>query len=344
MAFWDVPRRGANFFHEDVRAERFDAAAGWGFEVVRLSITELPTERETFLLGSADHYDGLVPEDLALLRRALDLAEAAGLRVVIVPLTLPGARWRQHNGGADDDRLYRDASFHAQAAAFWRDLAAAIGDHPALVGFDLLNEPRPEALGPCDARRGTPADLDGLYRELTHAIREVDPLTPIVLEPEQDGAPSGFSCLLPSTDPRVIYSFHLYEPWELVTFRRNPNVTAYGETGWHAARLQRALAPVQTWAREHRVAAARLWLSEIGIDRRIAGAGRYLEDGLGLANAAGWHWAFYAFREDDWDGMDYELGAGAIEERERPRLRVGDDAGGLRRVQPPFDAILRALR
>ena len=49
-----------------------------------------------------------MPEDLATLRRVLDDAHAAGLRVVLVPLELPGARWVQQNDGKFDDRLWSD--------------------------------------------------------------------------------------------------------------------------------------------------------------------------------------------------------------------------------------------
>jgi hypothetical protein len=40
-----------------------------------------------------------------------------------------------------------------------------------------------------------------------------------------------------------------------------------------------------------------------------ADCGTYLTDVLDAVDARGAHWAFYAFREDEWDGMDYELPA-----------------------------------
>ena len=35
----------------------------------------------------------------------------------------------------------------------------------------------------------------------------------------------------------------------------------------------------------------------------------YLTDVLTALDSNTLHWAFYSFREDSWDGMDYELGA-----------------------------------
>ena len=33
----------------------------------------------------------------------------------------------------------------------------------------------------------------------------------------------------------------------------------------------------------------------------------YLTDVIDAVEARGGHWAFYSFREDEWEGMDYEL-------------------------------------
>lgn len=50
-------------------------------------------------------------------------------------------------------------------------------------------------------------------------------------------------------------------------------------------------------------------LGEFGCLRRHAGCRQYLEDLLTVINDKNsLHWAFYSFREDTWDGMDYELG------------------------------------
>ena len=57
----------------------------------------------------------------------------------------------------------------------------------------------------------------------------------------------------------------------------------------------------------HRVVAA-----EFGCDRQADGAREYLEDVVTTLNERGWHWAFYSFREDAWDRMDYEVGPGGL--------------------------------
>lgn len=47
---------------------------------------------------------------------------------------------------------------------------------------------------------------------------------------------------------------------------------------------------------------------EFGINRMVARADQYIKDLMDIFNDYGWHWAFYAFREDTRDGMDFELG------------------------------------
>ena len=145
ITFWDRPQSGGNSFNAAPPHQAyFDALAGTGARWVRLTFSKWKGQDRDFLIGDADAYAGLVPEDLALLRQILDRAERAGLKVVIAPLSLPGRRWSQQNGGSYDDRLWQDMAFQDQAAEFWADLAKALKDHPAVAAYNILNEPAPE--------------------------------------------------------------------------------------------------------------------------------------------------------------------------------------------------------
>ena len=75
-----------------------------------------------------------------------------------------------------------------------------------LWGYDLLNEPREENY------IYTPdggLDWNRLAEKIAKAIREVDPDTPIIIEPAQWGGAAGFENLIPVDVPNVIYSFHI---------------------------------------------------------------------------------------------------------------------------------------
>ncbi|MBI5386424.1 MAG: cellulase family glycosylhydrolase [Verrucomicrobia bacterium] len=149
IAFWDTPRHGANFFNEVELRERFQAASQAGIEFVRLASNKWLNDRPKsqlgdFLLGRPESFSRLDTNDLALLLRVLDDAHAAQLKVVLTMLRLPGSRWSQHNGGKQEFALWQEVARQEQAISCWRQLALALKDHPAVVGYNLLNEPCPE--------------------------------------------------------------------------------------------------------------------------------------------------------------------------------------------------------
>jgi hypothetical protein len=140
IAFWDSPKRGANFFNEVETRERLRAAREAGLEWVRLVPDKRAGAGRDFLLGDAGDFQGIVPEDLARLKEVLTLAEAEGVPVVMGMLNLPGCRWVQQNGGHQDHRLWNEERYQRQAADFWRELATALKDHSAVVAYNPLNE------------------------------------------------------------------------------------------------------------------------------------------------------------------------------------------------------------
>jgi endoglucanase len=347
LEFWDRPRKGANCQNRRVGPDYWKAAAEAGLDFVRLLPDAWPTRNRDFLMGSADAFATLDEEDLAVLVRSLDEAHAAGVKVVLAPISLPGARWKQLNGDEDDARLWRDGAFVAQAEAYWRQLAGRLRGHPAIAAYNPLNEPHPErAFGfeePDEkgfaewlARAtGTPADLNAFNRRMVAAIRSADSDTPILLDGGFYASPAGLSLLEPVEARGVLYAFHFYDPWEYTTFRVNQGRFSYPDrmptrTGrparWSAHTMRGRLAPVVRWARDHGIPPGRIVASEFGVDRRVAGARRYLEDLVRVLNAGGWQWAFYAFRSDgDWTGLDYELGFDSVDPRIWDAAKRGED-------------------
>ena len=91
LAFWDQTRRGANCQNRRVPREYWQAAAAAGLEFVRLLPDGMPSKSRDFLIGDADRYTALDEADLKTLVGALDDAQAAGVKVVLAPISLPGA-------------------------------------------------------------------------------------------------------------------------------------------------------------------------------------------------------------------------------------------------------------
>lgn len=321
--WWNQQRIGANCFNEVPRAEWFEAASSAGIGLVRLTYDKWNGERRDFLLGDAGDYQGLVEADLAELRRVLDIAESNGIKIVLTPLSLPGSRNRQLNGMKRDPRLWTEEKYLRQAADFWADLAENLAGHSAIAAYNLLNEPHPEWFHGKQSFRGggfaewyesvngTPGDLNRFNRTLTAAIRSADKDTPIVIESGLYATPWAFEYLEPLDDPAVIYSFHMYEPYDYTTRRINKGRFRYPDKlPPEMPPLDEFFQPVRQWAERHDIPSNRIFAAEFGCDRQAPGAEQYLAGLVKLFNREGWHWAFYAYREDVWQGMDYELGTG----------------------------------
>jgi endoglucanase len=365
--YWSTQRKGANWFNRVPTREWLVAAKSSGIEVVRLAPNKWKSAKRDFLIGDADRYEGLVEEDLRKLREVLDHAASVGIKVVLTTLSLPGARWRQQNDNRLDLRLWKDDAFQSQAAVFWRDLARKLAGHPAIAGYNILNEPTPERTTPgvggsapqleaWYARvKGTPADLNRFYARVVAAIREVDRETPVIVDTGQWASPAAIAYLAPIADKRVLYSVHMYEIYEFTSQQPMNREASYPGTVWReqgdekvkttldAAELERILAPVADWQKRHGIPSDRIFVGEFGCRRRANGAATYLDDLIHIFDRRGWHWAFYAFREDVWDAMDYELGAGPVDAAYWEAIERGDTPTPKRGANPIWTAIRRGL-
>lgn len=372
MAFWDTQRKGANFFNNVELDERFRAARAAGIEVVRLAPNKWLNGRAArelgdFLLGRPGTFGPPEPRDVLRLRAVLDSAQRMRLKVVLTMLSLPGNRWSQHNGGDQQRAIWKDFEIQDKAVSFWRALARELRDHPALVGYNIKNEPSPERVRPpfedwytgsySDWNRsvsGTPRDLNLFYAKSVAAIREVDRQTPVVLDSGFYATPWAFQVLQPVSDKRTLYSFHMYEPYAFTSRQNNgqysyPGRIPIGERGdgmlpWNRGQIRHFLKPVRDWQEKHGIPDNRIFVGEFGVFRLNRGAAQYLQDLTEVFDGYGWHWAFYSFREDDWHGMDYEIGTGPPgakywEAIEQGRLPDYSDY----EPNPLFQAITRAL-
>ncbi|MFJ9989366.1 glycoside hydrolase family 5 protein [Pseudomonas putida] len=367
--FWDTPRHGGNSFNRlPPEQAYFDALKAYGATWVRLSYDKWKPAGRDFLLGDADNYTELVETDLDALKQVLDRAQRAGLKVVIAPLSLPGMRWSQNNQGHFDDRLWQDKRYWVQSAAFWRDLARALKDHPAVAAYNLVNEPAPEKHGGLAEHaspelmkrwymkaQGGPRDLPALSAALLTAIREVDGKTPVMVDSGWYAAADAFSYWSqPLTDNRVLYSVHMYEPYAATSAPNMARKQPFDYPGavpfagrsehWDAARVSDYLQQPVQWAAEHKVPRSRLVVGEFGCMRRLPGCRAYLEDVLSVLDRQGLHWAFYSFREDSWDGMDYELGTDKVPWRYWKAIDERAPDPLVRHASEAFEPIRRRLQ
>jgi len=173
-------------------------------------------------------------EGFPLLDRVIAWCREAHIWVVLDLHCAPGG---QTGTNIDDSVgypwLFRSPEAQRQTIAMWKRLAEHYRNEPAVLGYDLLNEPIPHfpALQPLKS------ELEPLYRRISSAIREVDPNHVVIL----GGArwDTDFSVFSAPFDKNVMYSFHKY--WmtpdqasvqEYVDFRARYNVPVWlGESG-----------------------------------------------------------------------------------------------------------------
>jgi endoglucanase len=98
--------------------------------------------------------------------------------------------------------LFESEEQQQLAAGFWRSIAQRYADEPAVLGYDLLNEPIPPPVARLNPR------LEPVYRKITEAIRQVDANHAIILGGAQWD--SNFDVFGPPFDSNAIYTFHKY--------------------------------------------------------------------------------------------------------------------------------------
>ncbi|MBX9744574.1 MAG: glycoside hydrolase family 5 protein [Chlamydiales bacterium] len=374
IAYWNVQRKGANYFNQIPSEDWFVAAKEAGIQFARLAPDKWKCERRDFLIGDADSFTEISNQDLDILNAVLDQAYRNDIKVVITLLSLPGSRWKQNNQDVDDLRIWKQKEYRDQAILFWRDLAKQLKNHPAIVGYNILNEPHPERLsGISDYRqidflkwytsvKESLADLNLFYQDVVQAIREVDSSTPIIVDTGLYATPWAIIYLRPIKDDNIVYSFHMYEPYAYTTRKINNERFTYPGSiplhleeaeqntnpdailiNWKTETLKQFLSPVVDWQKKYDIPATQILVGEFGCDRTSKGAEKYLSDLIDTFNFHNWHWAFYSFREDCWDSMDYELGSGKLPWEYWEAIEQNTSLDTFRKANALFDVIKNDL-
>lgn len=329
---WNTTQRGANYIvYDDGVEPDLKAAREYGMTVLRVFMGPR-TDENTEDFFDSDAFE----KDLDRMERFVNLAHAAGLKIVLAGGRVPGRQYLWVQDQRADRRLWQDFEWHQRFADFWQRIARRFAKHPAVIGYDILNEPRPEqtaarprwdeaSLREFYAKAaGTPRDVNLLYARTVKAIREVDAGTPIMLSSGLWGSPLAFAGLHPmKDDANILYTFHWYSPDSYTVWRTHKGKWSYpgelpedgheGDTPsmatWNIDTHRRRMAdPVRAWQRRHGIPSNRVFLGEFSADRRLPGADEYNRDVIAVAEENGWHWAYYSFREREWNSRDFELG------------------------------------
>ena len=180
---------GAFFGESDAR---FLGASG--FNVVRIPINyhHFQSDQEPSTIRE---------EGFAHLDRAVTILAAQGIYSILDLHTVPGAQ--NHHWHSDNPThvaaFWSQRQFQDRAIAIWQAIATRYRDHPAVAGYNLLNEPADE----------TRAVIGPFYGRLGAAIREIDPHHIHFLDGNTYATEFGF---FGEPEANTVYTLHDYVP------------------------------------------------------------------------------------------------------------------------------------
>lgn len=219
---------------DTVTDELLAAAAERGMDHLRLIIfwQNLEPERDVFDEAYLDRVEA-----------ALDRAEAHGILVILdMHQDVYGERfnsrgvpdWATQDDGLPYEHqsvwllnylqpavqrafhnLYEDPDLRQQQIDVWLHVVERVSDHPALLGYDLMNEPfgeiRPGESFFEAAARVESVQLTAMYQRLTDAISAVDPDHWVFFEPPNLASLGVATSLGEVTGPKVAIYPHMYD-------------------------------------------------------------------------------------------------------------------------------------
>ena len=164
--------------------------------------------------------------------------------------------------------------------AAWRHVAARLASEPAIVGFDVLNEP---GWGTYPVQQFEHDRLEGFYSDVVGAVRSVAPGWVAFLEPAGSRNAGFGTSLVPFGFGDVMYAPHSYDA----------NAEAGG--GFDPSHRQAILDNVAALAGEAQMLHAGLWIGEYGGIASQPGIVDYMTaqyDAAGAAAAGTMYWSY----------------------------------------------------
>jgi hypothetical protein len=144
-------------------------------------------------------------EGWALLDRMLGWARQAGLLVILDLHAAPGGQTGiNHDDGPGYPLMFYVPRDRALTVKLWRAIALRYRGNATILGYDLLNEP----IAPYHDVATLNPRLEPFYREVTAAIREVDPGRIVFLAGGQWS--SSFDMFGPPFADNLAYTYHSF--------------------------------------------------------------------------------------------------------------------------------------
>jgi hypothetical protein len=288
--------RGISTSEKYFKADLFTLMAQTDANVIRVGFSVDSTNPPTAQNPLAPY-----ATNLATLDAALPLARAAGIRIILCAAETYGWSPSVFQGSAIDLANYR-----TNLANFWSAMAQRYLNEPAIIAFDILNEPNTDYF-----HQGQ--WYTNVMPAAVAAIRGVNSNIWLVVESEYQGAAGGFSTMPVLNDPQVIYSFHFYSPHSYC----NQGILSYvGYTAtypgsnsmwgvppytfWNQETLRNEMLDAINFKNAH--PDKRILVGEFGVLRWAPGADKWLSDSIELFEEYGWDWCNHS--PSGWNGYN----------------------------------------
>jgi hypothetical protein len=258
--------------------------------------------------------------EIDLLAQVLDTAaQVDDLPVIVGIRNGPGRNemMPDYEEGDELTGIYDDPAAQDAYVAMMQDVVRRFKDRQEIIAWEPMIEPTPHTYfgyesawveGVSPPMPEAMAWWDDLAPRLIAAIREEDPIRPIVIEPVLWGGAEGFIGWQPYDDDNIIYSLHTYEPYELTHQVRGPFIGYPYESKIEEAWIDRDwlegyLEPVDTFQATYDVP---ILVGEWGGMRWVPNISDYIADEVSLFEARGWSWTWYAWADEVWDLSGFE--------------------------------------
>ncbi len=294
--------RGISTSDVHLKADLFALLAQTDANVIRLgfsvdSINPSPATTQNPLAPYATN--------LATLDAALPLARAAGIKIILCAAETYGWNRNVFLGSSADLATYR-----AHLTTFWTAMAQRYLNEPAIVAYDVLNEPVTDYFS-----QG--AWYYNVMPAAVAAIRSVNSNIWLVIESEYQGQAGTFNEMPVLNDPYIIYSFHMYAPASY-TGQGVGSYTGYRPTYpgtnsiwgpadpnsvytyWDKESLRNAMSTEINFSQAH--PDKRILVGEFGALRWASGADKWLSDCIELFEEYGWDWCNHS--PSGWNGWN----------------------------------------
>jgi endoglucanase len=141
----------------------------------------------------------------ALLDRMLGWVRAAGLYAIVDLHAAPGGQTGiNHDDGPGYPLMFYVPRDRDLTVKLWQAIAQRCAGDPTILGYDILNEP----IAPYHDTATLNPRLEPFYRQVTEAIRSVDPGRVVILAAGQWS--SSFDMFGPPFAPNLAYTYHSF--------------------------------------------------------------------------------------------------------------------------------------